>query len=77
MNTVYADQREAVIDLLVGAVPERRIELIGLWEQYSPKVEVVGELDDSGRPIQKSRASWFGDGTVTMSDGVDRDALPG
>ena len=30
-----------------------------------------------GRPIQKSRASWFGDGTVTMSDGVDRDALPG
>ena len=29
------------------------------------------------RPIQKSRASWFGDGTATMSDGVARDALPG
>ena len=37
-----------------------------------------GQLDyDLSRPIQKSRASWFGDGTVTMSDGVARDALPG
>lgn len=43
MNSENTNASEAVINLLVGAVPERRMELGSLWERYNPRVEVVSD----------------------------------